>query len=66
MKIYTIKDNEIKEHNALRLENGKFELDDGSFIKYSSIYFNTYEEDRPDYVKNLIDEINIFCEIKLV
>ncbi len=34
------------------------------YVQYACNYFNTAEEDRPDYVKNLIDEINLFCEEK--
>jgi predicted S18 family serine protease len=34
------------------------------YVHYACDYFNIAEEDRPDYVKNLIDEINVFCEGK--
>ncbi|MFX1590430.1 MAG: S16 family serine protease, partial [Promethearchaeota archaeon] len=30
------------------------------YVQYACNYFNTVEEDRPDYVESLIDEINFF------
>lgn len=34
------------------------------YVQYACNYFNTSEEDRPNYVENLIDEINLFCDEK--
>ncbi len=34
------------------------------YVQYACNYFSTSEEDRPNYVENLIDEINLFCEEK--
>ncbi len=31
------------------------------YVKYACNYFSTYEEDRQNYITNLIDEINLFC-----
>jgi len=34
------------------------------YVEYACNYFSIAEEDRPNYVENLIDEINLFCEEK--
>jgi uncharacterized protein len=34
------------------------------YVEYACNYFNTSEEDRPNYIENLIDEINLFCKEK--
>ena len=34
------------------------------YVQYACNYFGTSEEDRPNYVENLIDEINLFCDEK--
>ena len=34
------------------------------YVQYACNYFNTSEEDRPNYIENLIDEINLFCKEK--
>ncbi len=31
------------------------------YVQYACNYFNTAEDERPNYVENLIDEINFFC-----